>query len=249
MNILLLDESELSADRLVTLRGRRSAHLLGVLGVEVGSELRAGIVRGPRGIARVERIDGDAVQVSFAAAEVAPTAPALELVLALPRPKVLSRCIASAAAFGTARISLINAWRVDKSYFGSPRVTEDSLLEDARLGCEQGGHTWIPQLRVFPRFMTFCDSLEPPSPASWRVVAHPGAGATMRRVPAGTQAVTVAIGPEGGWIERELDTLDGHGFERVSLSASILRSEAALVAALAQLELTSPAVFGAMRAR
>ena len=45
----------------------------------------------------------------------------------------------------------------------------------------------------------------------------------------------LAIGPEGGWIERELETFVERGFKPVSLGAPILRVEAAVAAALGQL--------------
>jgi len=45
----------------------------------------------------------------------------------------------------------------------------------------------------------------------------------------------VAIGPEGGWIEEELAAARAAGFEEVSLGQNILRTETAVVAALAAL--------------
>lgn len=43
----------------------------------------------------------------------------------------------------------------------------------------------------------------------------------------------VAIGPEGGWTERELAASEQHGFLRASLGGNILRTETAVVASLA----------------
>ncbi len=45
----------------------------------------------------------------------------------------------------------------------------------------------------------------------------------------------IAIGPEGGWIERELETFVARGFAPVSLGTPILRVEAAVASALGQL--------------
>jgi RsmE family RNA methyltransferase len=49
--------------------------------------------------------------------------------------------------------------------------------------------------------------------------------------------LTLAIGPEGGWIEREVGTFAARGFAIVSLGAPVLRVEVALAAALGQLAL------------
>jgi RsmE family RNA methyltransferase len=45
----------------------------------------------------------------------------------------------------------------------------------------------------------------------------------------------LAIGPEGGWIEREVETFIARGFTPVSIGAPILRVEAAVASALGQL--------------
>ena len=160
----------------------------------------------------------------------------VDLVLAMPRPKVLSRIVEHAASFGVDRIDIVNAWRVDKSYLDSPKLSSQALTEAARLGCEQGRHTWVPTLQLHRRFMAWVDTLEDAPPRT-RMVAHPGGATTVAAHPVEGRVV-IAIGPEGGWIDRELETFDRLGFARVTLSASVLRSEVAVSAALAQLELT-----------
>jgi 16S rRNA (uracil1498-N3)-methyltransferase len=45
----------------------------------------------------------------------------------------------------------------------------------------------------------------------------------------------IAIGPEGGWTNKELESAAQSGFKRVSLGALILRTETAVIAALANL--------------
>jgi RsmE family RNA methyltransferase len=49
--------------------------------------------------------------------------------------------------------------------------------------------------------------------------------------------ITLAIGPEGGWIQREVDTFVARTFHPVSLGAAILRVETAVAALLGQLVL------------
>jgi 16S rRNA (uracil1498-N3)-methyltransferase len=46
-------------------------------------------------------------------------------------------------------------------------------------------------------------------------------------------AVVLAIGPEGGWTEAEVQRAQTHGFREASLGRLILRTETAVIAALA----------------
>ena len=55
-----------------------------------------------------------------------------------------------------------------------------------------------------------------------------------------THAGTLAIGPEGGWTDEEFEMAETGGFEEASMGSNILRTETAVMAALASLNL----VFG-----
>jgi len=78
-----------------------------------------------------------------------------------------------------------------------------------------------------------------PGPPETKLVAHPGAP-PIETALAGplwgpSAPLVLAIGPEGGWIEREVDTFVARGFHPVSLGTPILRVETAVAAALGQL--------------
>jgi 16S rRNA (uracil1498-N3)-methyltransferase len=67
------------------------------------------------------------------------------------------------------------------------------------------------------------------------LIAHPGAPPIETVAQPGP--CVLAIGPEGGWIQRELDTFIERGFAPVSLGTPILRVEAAVATVLGQLAL------------
>ncbi len=233
MNLLLVDPSELAADATCRVRDRRALHLRTVLGATVGAHVRAGVIGGGTGSAEVIADDGSAFTLRLTLTEPAPAPLPVELVLAIPRPKVLTRVVEAAAAFGVARIDLTNAWRVDKSYLRSPRLDPDALALAARLGAEQGATTHLPQIAIHHRLMALLDARWPGPPAT-KLVAHPGAPPIEAAV-AGGSPLVLAIGPEGGWIAREVETFVARGFSPVSLGAPILRVETAVAAALGQL--------------
>ena len=91
----------------------------------------------------------------------------------------------------------------------------------------------VPSVTMHRRFRPFVeDELPALAGASHRLVAH--AAAHVSHVPAEGE-VTLAIGPEGGWVPFELDLLGDHGFRPWSLGPRVLRVETAVVAALGRL--------------
>ncbi len=237
MNLLLVEPDEVLAG-VARLRDRRAAHARDVLRVQAGATLRAGVLRGRRGTGVVRAVDDAEVVVELDLTDPPDARPRVDIALALPRPKALRRILQTAAAMGIGRIDLVNAWRVDKAYFSSPAVAPDALRRELVLGCEQGVTTWLPDVAVHPRLMPYLDEL----PAAGaddraRVVLHPRAPAWIEAVAAPQSRLLAAIGPEGGWIQRELDTLIERGFAAASLGTAVLRTETAVTTLLAQLAL------------
>lgn len=248
MNLLLLEPAEILDGDRARLSDRRATHLREVLRVTRGSCVRAGIVGGAMGRAEVASDDGTAIELSLSLDTTAPPPPPMpiDLVLAVPRPKVLSRALETAAAFGVRRVDLVNAWRVDKAYLDSPRLEPASIAEHLRLGAEQGVTTHLPDVTIHRRLMPYLDAAHPAAAAATtgsapptRFLAHARGAEPIelawRRAP--STPITLAIGPEGGWIEREVETFAARGFAIVSLAAPVLRVEVALAAALGQLAL------------
>ena len=65
------------------------------------------------------------------------------------------------------------------------------------------------------------------------LMAHPGTGAGAPKVL--VAPVTLAIGPEGGWVEAEVQSLQKAGLQSLDLGPRILRTETALAALVGKL--------------
>jgi len=234
VNLILLFPDDFVGDQRVRLTGRRREHVMHVHRAAVGDALVVGVGGGRIGTGEVTRIDEEALEMRVALREDPPKPLPLTLVLALPRPKVLNRVIAGATSLGVKRIYLINAWRVEKSYWKSPRLSEENLLAQRTLGLEQARDTTLPSIEIRRLFRPFVEE-ELPSIArdSLALVAHPTAVAECPRN-AG-QPVTLAIGPEGGFIDREISSLEGIGFTPVALGPRILRVETAVASVIGRL--------------
>lgn len=234
MNLVLLDEQDFINAYRVRLTGRRLVHVTSVHKAELGKELSVGLVGGKMGRGKVVRLDGEALEMDVCLNQNPPPKLPVTVILALPRPKVLNRVIASTTSLGVARIVLINAWKVEKAYWKSPRLSEENLLHQRILGLEQAKDTCLPELSLARLFRPFVEKALPALVFdSQKLVAHPGSSHACPRAIAGP--CTLAIGPEGGWIDRELDSFEQAGFSPVDLGPRILRTETVLAALLGRI--------------
>lgn len=224
MNLLLLRDEDLLPDGTALLRGRRLLHAREVLRAAQGDVLRVGRLGGSVGTGEVLALDETRLVLRCELREPPPPRPGIDLLLALPRPKALRKVLPLAASLGVDRIVLVNAARVEKSYFDSRALSQvEDLLA---LGLEQARDTVAPQVLVRDRFRPFVeDELDAIFPAGRRLLAHPAADASA--APAAARLV-LAIGPEGGWVRFELDLLEARGFTPFSLGPRPLRVEVAL---------------------
>ncbi len=240
MNLVLLEAGELNADGRVLLTGPRAAHIVNVLGVAPGQTVRVGVLEGPRGVGTVASIIGNTVALDCAMEAEAPPRPRVDLLLAVPRPKVMRRLWAQLAALGVSRIILTNAERVERPYFDTHVLTPECYRPLLIEGLQQARDTRLPVVSIHRRFKVLVeDELGALSDAGLRLVADPGAtasaGEAIRgRVGADGEArVLLAVGPEGGWNAFELRLLEVHGFQRVGMGPRTLRTDTACLALLA----------------
>ena len=240
MNLILLEAGEINAAGDVRLADARATHLLGVLRVTPGQTVRVGVIDGQRGIATVRAINDDAVDLNCVLEAEAPPRPRLDLLLAVPRPKVMRRLWSQLAASGVFRVILTNAEKVERPYFDThlltPPIFRPLLIE----GLQQARDTMLPDISIHRRLKVLVeDDLDRLSGPALRLVADPSAtssvGEAVRpRVATDPQTrVLLAIGPEGGWNDFERRLLDTHGFQSVGMGARTLRTDTACIALLA----------------
>jgi 16S rRNA (uracil1498-N3)-methyltransferase len=145
----------------------------------------------------------------------------------LPRPKVARRVLIDLAAVGIKRIHLIGSRMVEKSYWGSLLLTDSAINEHLILGLEQGGDTVVPVVECHRRFKPFVEDRLPGLVTNHRrLLAHPGPVIDCPRAIDGE--VALAVGPERGFTDYEVERLSEAGFERVSLGRRTLRVESAV---------------------
>jgi 16S rRNA (uracil1498-N3)-methyltransferase len=235
VNLIVLTRHELAASGHVILTGSRARHLREVLQVDPGRSVRLGVIDGPLGAGMVTDVTATTVTLSCTFETDVPERPRVDLLLALPRPKVLRRLWAQLAAIGVGRIILTNAERVERNYFDThvltPEVYRPLLIE----GLQQARDTRVPPVSIHRRFKVLIeDELDTLCPQTMRIVADPSGTQRIGDVAAtAPERLLLAVGPEGGWNRFELDLLDAHGFHRAGMGPRTLRTDTACIALLA----------------
>ena len=235
MNIILVEEAEIAGGRL-TLTDRRAEHIVKILRSEPGDRVRVGVIGGRRGYGTIDGMKKKypfAVELQVDLTEPPGEPPPLDLILALPRPIMLKRILSQVTALGVGTIHLINANRVEKSFW------EAGLLEPAEYrthllhGLEQAVDTRLPEIRLHPKFKPFIEDYWPMVAGGYRhlLLADPAGPSRLSEVVNDNSGrLVLAVGPEGGWVDYELEKFKAQGFCCCTIGERILKVDTAVIA-------------------
>ena len=238
MNLILLEPGELGPDGTARLTGRRAQHLLKVLRPSPGTLLKVGLLGGDLGEGEVVTVGLGEVTLRVSLEKGPPPRSRVDLLLALPRPKILRKVLQAASSMGVGRIVLLGSYRVEKSYFSSPLLEKSALEAELRLGLEQGRDTVLPEVSVRRLFKPFVeDELDQVAESAQRLLADPLAAAPLEALAPRASRALLALGPEGGFTPYEAKALVDRGFLPFSLGPRVLRVDAAVPYATGQVEL------------
>lgn len=234
MNLLLLFPQDFISPGRVRLTDYRLQHLLSVKKIKVNEQLSVGLVNDQIGQGTVIAVDEWQIELSVQL-DKEPAAPlAVHLILALPRPKMLKRILQTISAMGVKQLSLIHSAKVEKSYWQTPWLEADKIQQHLILGLEQAKDTIMPEVKCYQRFKPFVEDVLPDLIQDSRaIIAHPGHGDLCALN--SQHAITLAIGPEGGFIDYEVDKFKQAGFSTCHLGERILRVENAIPVLLGRL--------------
>jgi RsmE family RNA methyltransferase len=248
VNLVLLEPSEVGAEGAVTdvtdiidviIGGVRGRHLLNVLRVLPGQQVRVGVLDGPCGVGTVVSVADGAVGLRCTFETTTPPRPRVDLLLALPRPKVMRRLWAQIAALGVGQIVLTNAERVERNYFDTHVLTAECYRPLLIEGLQQAQDTRLPRVSIHRQFKVLLednlDELDGMAGQGLRLAADPMATTTVGTLvrESGQERTLLAIGPEGGWNAFERALLEAHGFRSVGMGPRTLRTDTACIALLA----------------
>jgi RsmE family RNA methyltransferase len=210
----------------------RAQHLLDVLRRREGDSFDAGLINGPRGKGRLEKISLSTLTFSFTWGEPPPSLDPIMLLIGLPRPQTARKILQEATSLGVGAMHFFTAEKAEPSYAQSTLWTSGEWRRHLVAGAEQAFCTRLPGLT---HGLTLSAALEKTPPAATRLALdnyEATASLGQDQPPAGAPVV-LALGSERGWSAAERDFLRTKNFSLVHLGSRVLRTETAVVAAVA----------------
>jgi len=223
------------SEDIAEISGRQLKHVESVLEAKIGDSVNIGLVDGALGSGKITVIEKDKIKLQIHWHSQPPPALPVTLIIGLPRPKMLKRILQTISTMGVKDLYFIHSWKVEKSFWQSPWLNDDKILDNCVLGLEQAKDTMLPNIHLRKRFKPFVeDELPTISNGSRKLLAHPNED---NDCPLGTDntKTTLVIGPEGGFTTYEVDKIKSLGFEGINLGPRILRVETAVPVLLAKL--------------
>ena len=207
----------------------RARHLLEVLGCDRGTRFKAGVIDGPTGTGTVLAMEEDLLEFEFRWDGVAPPLDDIVLLVGLPRPQSARKILHQAAALGCREIRFIHSRMSDPNYAKSRLWTTSEWRRHLLDGLQQSAATSLPAVTCGIPLLRAVQQI----PRAAAAVALDNT-AGLRRFGASPihLPLVLAVGPERGWAEADLEILNRHHFRLCTLGTRILRVETACVAAL-----------------
>jgi RsmE family RNA methyltransferase len=236
MNIILLQTQDfLNNSNIAIIRDYRLTHIFKVLNPSIGQSLKVGLLGGDCGYGIVESIDSQVIKLKVFLNESAPTRHQFDIVLALPRPKMLRKILRTIAEYGVKNLHLINSARVEKSYWQSPLLQPEKIHDALMAGMERSKDTLMTNVSLHKRFRPFVEEQLSDLCATrncWITDMKADKSAIELDI-ASTPAV-VLIGPEGGFVPFEVELATSKIARSIHLGTRVLSVDTAVTTVLAQ---------------
>ena len=240
MNIIILTEKDSVTELKYEINDERFQHIKNVLKLKTNDVVKVGFINASTGTAKIVKLNkNNALLEIVSLNEELKVSNNVDIICALPRPQTLKKVLNTCATMGVSNLYLIRSEKVEKSYFHSTLLKEENYNKFLIEGLSQGKRTNLTKVSVHNRFKGFFEKdFNEICENSICLLAHPNSKSYLNEIKIEKfQKVILAIGPEGGWNEFEINLMEEKGFIKYKLSENILRVENALTAALSQIEM------------
>jgi 16S rRNA (uracil1498-N3)-methyltransferase len=204
-------------------------HLTRVLRLRDGASVVVGDGQGGTRPAVIERTSA---RFSGASVHDPRQRPSIEVIQAVPKGRRMDEVVQVLVELGVERIRPVESERTVVRLEEAKRARAvERWRAVAAAAAAQSRRVWLPEVAAVTDPVTAFTQV-----TGAGLLLHPAAETPLGEVlavdrPVGTPSVTVAVGPEGGWSDREVTAAHSAGMAAVSMGATVLRTEHAAVVA------------------
>ncbi|MBT5092851.1 MAG: 16S rRNA (uracil(1498)-N(3))-methyltransferase [Halobacteriovoraceae bacterium] len=232
-NLFIFNHEEIENNRYQITDELRLQHIHEVLGSQQGDSVRLCLINRGLGIGKFTLLEDQKIEIELLE-ESSGQAPWINLVVGLSRPPTCKKIMEHGTSLGVSEFHFFKAELSEKSYSTAKIFSPSKYHQLLHLGLSQSGCYYKePTVALSPgiKFVEkqnfpnkfFLDLEGEHSPLDYDFTMD--------------QNITLAVGPERGWTEKERQYLIDNGFQGIKIADSILRTEIATFAALGQLHL------------
>lgn len=247
MNLVIVTDKDFIDSNKLEIFDERYLHIKNILKKNINETVEIGIINKEITTAKIQNYNQNSICLEVIKKDtiIDRTIIELDIICALPRPQTIKKILPLIATAGVRNLHFIRSNRVEKSFYNSPLVQSKEKINKYLIdGLSQGKRIKLPEVKIFDRFQKYFDDEfvkikeKSPDKTSY-LIAHPGTDINLYDVAKDhkIEKLTVAVGPEGGWIPHELNYMEELGFQKVNLGPSIFRVENAINAIIGQKEL------------
>ncbi len=224
----------LALDATVVLSAMPSAHLIKVLRLRAGAKAVLFNGDGNDYLCEILLAKAEAAQLRVLNAQPAAAESPLKITLlqAICRGDKMDWVLEKATELGVTNVIPVQSERsevqLDSERASKRREHWQRVIISA---CEQSGRAFVPQVEAL---QTLGQRLSGEILAAAKLILEPG-GAPIE-VTRELSSVALAVGPEGGWSERDLAQLKLGGFSAIAIGPRVLRTETAGIAAISVMQ-------------
>ncbi|MCL1947879.1 MAG: 16S rRNA (uracil(1498)-N(3))-methyltransferase [Chitinivibrionia bacterium] len=232
MNLMLIKPNDFVDENLVEISDFRFEHIKKILKLKISDTIKTGVLNGKIGAGKITKIDEKSVKLEILLDKEPPPINPSILFCALPRPKVFRRVLLNAVCFGVKEIHFFQAFKVEKSYWQSPFLSQDSINKIVENALMQSVDTILPEIYFHRLFKNFVEDVFYKKTQKFPCfVFHPTAE-NLRIFDCNSKKCGFVIGPEGGFTYYEIELFLKNNAKIASLGDRILRVEQAVCSVL-----------------
>lgn len=235
MNTIIIKNSDLLKPNLYRVQSKTIIHhIIKVLKLNVGETLKVCLLNEGVGTGVIQSLSNEEVTIFVKEEDLLKKrAPWVNLIVGLSRPQTCKKVLELGTSMGVKSFKFLNAELSEKSYAQS-KIFQNNTFEKYILnGLSQSSNLHIkPSLKVAKSFNENLGENEQ------KLILSPFSEKNLNDITIDFEKqITVAIGPERGWTDKEVNEFKSHNFLDVKISSSVLRVETATISILSQLEL------------